>query len=83
MPSGAYNVASGVGQRVGDALDTILELAGVRAEIQVDPERLRPTDLAVGDATRLRRATGWAPRVPFRETLVRVVEDWQARINVA
>lgn len=82
VPSGAYNVASGEGQRVGDALDTILELAGVRAEIQVDPERLRPTDLAVGDATRLRRATGWAPRVAFEEMLARVVQDWQGRVSV-
>ena len=83
VPSGAYNVASGEGQRVGDALDAILGLAGVRAEIQVDPERLRPTDLAVGDATRLRQATGWAPRVTFQEMLARVVEDWQGRVSAA
>jgi GDP-4-dehydro-6-deoxy-D-mannose reductase len=83
IPAGAYNVASGVARRVGDALDTILELAGVQAEIEVDPERLRPTDIAVGDASRLREATGWAPRVSFRETLARVVEDWQERVSVA
>ena len=83
VPAGAYNVASGVARRVGDALDTILELAGVRAEVEVDPERLRPTDIAVGDASRLREATGWAPRVSFRETLARVVEDWRERVSVA
>ncbi len=83
VPAGAYNVASGVAHRVGDALAAILELAGAEAEIQVDPDRLRPTDLAVGDATRLREATRWEPRVSFPEMLARVVEDWKGRVRAA
>ena len=42
VPAGVYNVASGTGRRVGELLDGLLEQAGVRAEIHVDPERLRP-----------------------------------------
>jgi len=66
---GPYNVASGVGRRIGDLLDDLLALAGVRWAIEVDPERVRPTDHAVGDASRLRAATGWRPRVAWRDTL--------------
>ena len=50
-----------------------LELAGVRCEIEVDPDRMRPTDVSVGDASRLRAATGWVPRTPWTDTLSRLL----------
>jgi len=74
MPPGAYNVASGVGRRIGELLDTLIEIAGVRCEIEVDPARVRPADYSVGDAARLRAETGWAPRTPWRDTLSRLYE---------
>lgn len=79
VPAGVYNVASGVGRRVGDLLEGLLHRAGVAPHIEVDAERLRPADRAVGDATRLRRATGWEPKVPFERTLDRVIGDWRER----
>jgi GDP-4-dehydro-6-deoxy-D-mannose reductase len=81
LPAAAYNIASGRGVRIGDALAAILRLAGAAPEIRVEPERLRATDRAVGDAARLRAASGWEPRVPFEETLARLVADWRARIS--
>jgi GDP-4-dehydro-6-deoxy-D-mannose reductase len=69
VPADTYNVASGVGRRIGDLLDALIELAGARCAIEVDPARVRPTDTAVGDASRLRAVTGWEPRVPWIETL--------------
>lgn len=80
---GAYNIASGEPRRVGDALETLLRLAGITPQVEVDPERMRPTDFAAGDSSRLRDATGWAPRVAFEETLARVLDDWRRRINGA
>lgn len=74
VPPGAYNVASGVGVRIGDLLATLVDLAGIAPRIEVDPERLRPTDHAVGDASRLRAVTDWAPRVPWRDTLTRLLD---------
>jgi GDP-4-dehydro-6-deoxy-D-mannose reductase len=82
VPAGVYNVASGTGVRIGDALTSLLRLAEVDARVQVDPTRLRPTDHAVGDARRLREATGWQPRVPFEQTLMRLLEDWGRRVSV-
>ena len=73
VPADVYNVASGVGRRIGDLLDTLIELAGTRCAIEVDPARVRPTDTAIGDASRLRAVTGWQPRVPFVETLRRLL----------
>jgi nucleoside-diphosphate-sugar epimerase len=78
VPAGVYNVASGVGRRIGDLLDTLIELSGARCEIEVDTVRVRPTDCAVGDASRLRAVTGWEPRIPWRETLRRLLAAAQA-----
>lgn len=83
VQSGVYNVASGRPVRIGDALDTILRLAGVAPRVEIDPERFRPTDRAVGDATRLRDAIGWEPAVPLEDTLARVVAYWRERVAAA
>jgi GDP-4-dehydro-6-deoxy-D-mannose reductase len=81
VPAGVYNVASGEGIRIGDLLEMILDLADIRPEVTLDPARLRPTDHAVGDSTRLREVTGWRPRVPLREALRRVIADWRERTS--
>jgi nucleoside-diphosphate-sugar epimerase len=72
VPVGTYNVASGVGRPISELLDALIEIAGVRCTIAVDPERVRPTDSAIGDAGRLRAATGWEPRTAWRDTLSRL-----------
>ncbi|MEM7413311.1 MAG: GDP-mannose 4,6-dehydratase [Myxococcota bacterium] len=75
VPPGAYNIASGQGRRIGDLLDDLIALAETEATIEVDPERFRPTDDSVGDASKLRAATGWEPKIPWRDTLSRVLES--------
>ena len=83
VPAGVYNVASGRSVRVGDALERILAIAGVSPRVEVDPARFRPTDHAVGNAERLRAATGWEPRVPLERTLERVVAFWHEKLAAA
>ena len=83
VPAGVYNVASGHAVRVADALDRLLALLAVSPRIEIDPARHRPTDWATGDAGRLRRATGWRPRVPFETTLARLVEHWRERVGAS
>lgn len=75
VPAGVYNVASGHGRRVGDLLEGLRRRAGVDVRVETDPARYRPTDRGVGDADKLRRATDWAPQVPFEDTLDRVFSD--------
>ncbi len=76
-----YNVASGVGIRLGDLLDTLLDLADPRPSIERDPGRFRLADCSVGDASRLRAATGWKPAVPIERMLERLLDDWRRKIN--
>jgi GDP-4-dehydro-6-deoxy-D-mannose reductase len=71
-----YNVASGQGISLEDLLFKLADLVGVRPIIEADPELMRPADVPylVGDAAKLRAATGWSPRHTLDATLRQVVD---------
>ena len=66
-----YNVASGVGTSLEDVLFRMADLLDVRPIPEADPELIRPADIPhlVGDAAKLRAATGWSPRHSLDDTL--------------
>ena len=63
LPGEAYNVASGTGWAVEEVVARVLRRAGVQAVPTEDPALVRPVDIPwlVGDAGKLRAATGWRP----------------------
>jgi GDP-4-dehydro-6-deoxy-D-mannose reductase len=74
-------VCSGVGIRLGVLLEALLERATLRPAVERDSARFRPTDFSVGDANRLRAATGWKPVVPIERTLDRLLSDWRKKVT--
>jgi GDP-4-dehydro-6-deoxy-D-mannose reductase len=78
-----YNVCSGAGVSIRELLERLIELSGVRVEVRVDPERLRPADIPVlvGDPTKLWRATGWRSRLPLDRTLRDLFQYWRERVR--
>src|SRR3954451_3858393 len=76
--SGTYNIATGEDVSVGEVVDIVGELLGRELAVQTSEERLRPVNsevhLLLGDATRLREATGWAPTTTVRDGLGAVIE---------
>jgi GDP-4-dehydro-6-deoxy-D-mannose reductase len=74
-PGEVYNVASGRGHRLQDCFTMLAALNGVTARAVEDAELLRPDDIPVliGDAAKLRNATGWSPQIPFEQTLTDLV----------
>lgn len=74
-PGETYNVASGTGHSLADIFHRLAGVIGVRAIPEVDSELTRAADIPhlVGDATRLREATGWSPVIPLDQTLQDVV----------
>lgn len=81
VPADVYNVSSGVGVKIAEAIRILCELAGIDPRIEVNPDFYRPTDIAVGSATHLQAASGWRPRVPFRLTLESLLDDWRGRLT--
>jgi GDP-4-dehydro-6-deoxy-D-mannose reductase len=59
--------------------ESLLALARRPMNLQVEPSRVRPVDLPVlvGDATRLKTATGWEPDIPLARTLADVLQEWR------
>jgi GDP-4-dehydro-6-deoxy-D-mannose reductase len=83
VPAGPYNVASGKGTSIRHLLDLLLAETSVRPEVKVDQARWRPADSSVGSAERLEKATGWAPTIPLRETLRRLLDGWRQAVGTA
>ncbi len=76
-----YNVSSGVGVSVKELAVQVLAATGVKAPLATDPALARPVDVPalVGDNTRLRDATGWAPTRSLRTLIDDLVEYWAAK----
>ncbi len=76
-----YNVCSGVPRSIQFVLDTLVAMTGVVLRQISDPALFRPFDTPVsfGDATRLREATGWAPRILFESTLADILTEARMR----
>jgi GDP-4-dehydro-6-deoxy-D-mannose reductase len=75
----AFNIASGRSWRLADVVEQLLAMARVPMRVEQDPGRLRPVDVRVlrGDASALRTATGWQPRIPLEETLADTLDYWR------
>ncbi len=75
-PGEIYNVSRGEGASVGELFRMLAEQIGVRAEPEPDPALARRNDIPhlVGDSTKLRRATGWAPARTLQQTLRGLVD---------
>jgi GDP-4-dehydro-6-deoxy-D-mannose reductase len=73
-----YNISRGEGQSVGEVFHRLATLIGVDAEPRPDPELARVRDLPylVGDSSKLRAATGWAPAISL-DAMLRGLLDAQ------
>jgi GDP-4-dehydro-6-deoxy-D-mannose reductase len=78
-PGEVYNIATGNGIRIREMLERLISLANVEVKIEVDPDRLRPSDveILIGDASKFKADTGWEPRIPFEQTLNDLLDYWR------
>lgn len=78
-----YNVCSGSARRLADVISKFEALSGIAIQIDSDPGRLRPNEVAqiLGDATKIRRETGWSPQTPFEKTLRDLLDYWRGKIQ--
>jgi len=82
-PGEVYNIATGQGIRIREMLDRVLALSRVEVKVEVDPARLRPSDveILIGDSTKFRADTGWEPRIPFEQTLRDLLDYWRRTLS--
>jgi GDP-4-dehydro-6-deoxy-D-mannose reductase len=70
-PGEIYNLGSGCGVRIADAVQHLRSLASVPIPVRVEATRVRSVDqpLLVADPSKLITATGWKPQYTIEQTL--------------
>src|SRR5579872_3913747 len=79
-----YNVCSGQAVKMREVLRRLVNIAGVPVEIREDPELMRATGevlRSVGDPSKLKRTTGWSPRISLADSLREVYEEARAEVD--
>jgi len=81
-PGEVYNIASGSGISIRAMLDLVLSFSTVEVRTEVDPDRLRPSDveILIGDSSKFRADTGWEPRIPFEQTVRDLLDYWREKL---
>jgi len=82
-PGEVYNLGSGRARSVREMLDLMLAASTVKISAEIDPAKLRPSDVAISycDPAKFKRQTGWVPRISFEQTCVDILNDWRARVQ--
>jgi GDP-4-dehydro-6-deoxy-D-mannose reductase len=84
-PEGVFNVCSGRATTIGELVELVARAARIPVRIEIDPERMRPSDVPEvrGSAERLREATGWRPDVALERTAADTLDWWRERVSRA
>lgn len=79
------NIATGVEHSIGDLANELIAQINPNAHIVCDEERLRPEKSEVnrllGDSTKLRAMTGWAPAYTFEQGLAATIEFLRGNLD--
>lgn len=80
-----YNVCSGKIFSLHEILNTLISMSDAEIEKKLDPERIRQTDISVlvGDNSKLIYATGWSPKIDFKQTLKEILDYWRKKVSEA
>ena len=82
-PGEVYNIGGSATMTIREMLDTLLEMSvyGGKVEVRVDPSLLRPADvtLQIPSTEKFRATTGWEPEIPYKQTLLDMLNYWRER----
>jgi nucleoside-diphosphate-sugar epimerase len=78
----AYNLCASDTHEIGDLLRIAMRLSGVKPEIRVADQLIRPSDekIIFGDTSKIQKDTGWKPRKSLEQTLARMIAYWEAAL---
>jgi GDP-4-dehydro-6-deoxy-D-mannose reductase len=81
-PGDVYNIGSGTTHKIKDVLNMLLSMTDAQVKVEVDPSRLRPSDVPIllADSTKFRRVTGWELRYDFFQSLQDLLNYWRERV---
>jgi GDP-4-dehydro-6-deoxy-D-mannose reductase len=80
-PYTVLNISSGIGVSVRQLLDGLIELCKVPVTVELDPARLRASDVpcSIGNPAKAKQALGWNPKGDISEMLAVTLAHWRAK----
>jgi GDP-4-dehydro-6-deoxy-D-mannose reductase len=77
-----YNIGTGRAFSGQEIVDTLCAMSKVPLKVEVDPDRLRPSDVPIllSDSSKFRILTGWEPKIPFDQSLQDLLEYWRKKV---
>ena len=81
-PGEAYNIGTGKTYAMNRVVEMLVAMSDRKIQTRIDPKRLRPSDVPIllSDSTKFRRATGWEPEIPFKQSLEDLLNYWRERV---
>ena len=78
-PGDVYNLGSGRDHSIQDLIEMFSALSRCPIRREIDPALIRPVDIprSVCDASKAQAVVGWTPRIPIRESLSDVLDEWR------
>lgn len=73
-----YNLGNGRGYSVQEVMDTVRRVTGRPVPHTLGPRREGDPAVLVASSAKLRKETGWTPRFPDLEEIVRTAHAWRA-----
>jgi len=77
-----YNVCSGNGILLAEVIATIARINNIAITTNIDHKLIRPDDnkIIIGNNEKIKKATGWLPKIDFRQSLIELSDYWRERI---
>jgi len=84
-PGQVYVLGSERSYAIRDLLDGFIVLSKVPLTIELDPDRLRPSDVheIIANCTRFRSRTGWRTEISLEQSLRDILDHWRETIREA
>ena len=83
-PGEVYNIGGDITMTIREMLDLLLGMTNFKGKIEVrqDPALIRPADvtLQIPSSEKFKAATGWKPEIPYRQTLLDMLNYWRSEI---
>lgn len=83
LETGIYNVSSGIPRKIEDILKNLVSLSKCEINIQVDPQKFRPSEVPsfTGDSSKLWESVKWRPEIDFYDSLKETLNWWRVKTN--
>ncbi len=85
QPGEVYNIGGDITMTIREMLDLLLGMTTFEGKIEVrqDPALIRPADvtLQIPSSDKFKAATGWTPEIPYRQTLLDMLNYWRRNLS--